>query len=516
MIETFWKNNQTYWFDSDDKTDNYIYDNYLMYNLENETLYGKIIYYDQFSRHFSRINSKEFDESKVYEMRIIAHNYVLNNLNTIKECDEFQLVFSMMPFKHLKMYEFIFDFIHNSWLKKKKIMDFNLLNRFYNDTYKKAYTFDRIEKTIQIESINYCKESSIHSFIDYDYKKLCDYYPEKYQNSKWSETIKKETLLETFEYSSLHLDSHTKIRVISLSGGVDSMTMCVLFKALCISFVAVHIIYGNRKENEEEYKFISHFCEKLKIPLYCYRIEWLQRDTNSREFYEEMTKTIRFNVYIAVCNKIKIDTSFYPEIYLGHILDDVVENIWTNIAKYQHVDNLKKMVPKEYYKNYNFYLCRPFLNVSKKNIYEVSEEIGIPYLKNTTPIWSNRGKFRKNFHPATKEQFGNSIDKKILEFSDYVQHQSECLNKMVYQPLLDTFDKDKMTLDISTIVTVFNEKDWLILFEKICHSYLSIKMPSKKSITNFNILLKNSNCTQINMNKYLKLVIKNNIITFVI
>ena len=43
------------------------------------------------------------------------------------------------------------------------------------------------------------------------------------------------------------------------------------------------------------------------------------------------------------------------------------------------------------------WIMRPFISVEKKEILEFAHCYNIPFLKNTTPEWSNRGKLRNIF-----------------------------------------------------------------------------------------------------------------------
>jgi tRNA(Ile)-lysidine synthase TilS/MesJ len=317
------------------------------------------------------------------------------NLIDLRTMDEVEIVFALMPFKHLEMYDFIFEYLHNIWLNGRKLVDFSRLQKFYIDTYKKAFTLDTVRDSL----------ITSHKLEPYDASLICDYYPEKYLSPDWNlDELAGDKLLELLPVGG-------KI-IVSLSGGVDSMVILTLLKYAGADVSAVHIIYGNRVESEHEYRLLAEYCMRLGVPLVVYRIEWLRRGECDRQFYEDMTRELRFMVYRAIdC-----------PIVLGHIKDDVVENIWTNISHCHHLGNLKKMEAEEI--QLGVRLLRPFLGVEKADIYRVSELVGIPYFKNTTPSWSNRGKFREHFHKATLEQFGKGIDKKMIEFSEAIQAQT--------------------------------------------------------------------------------------------
>jgi tRNA(Ile)-lysidine synthetase-like protein len=463
-IIDFWKANRTYWITPPSKqkeVDTLITKQFIDYDWTDENLIGKIIYLDQFTRHFQRLG--RITEARVETERILSIDIIKHNINSLKDFDEVEIIFAMMPFKHLKQYDFIFDYLHNQWLPTdKKIIDFPDLQKFYIDTYKKAFTLDTVRKNLITE----------HSLEPYDASLICDYYPNKYNNSSWSLDAAADNKL-------LPLLKPQRKVMVSLSGGVDSMVMLSLLKYNGTDVSAVHIVYGNRKESEHEYRLLAEFCDLIGVPLFVYRIKWLRRGEIDRQFYEDMTRDLRFATYHAAADG-------EPCVMMGHIKDDVVENIWTNIAHCHHLGNLKKMEAEEV--QLGVRIMRPLLTVDKADIYQVSEEIGIPYFKNTTPSWSNRGKFREYFHAATVAQYGAGIDAKVIEFAEAIQTQNKLLNMLLYDPIYNSFENNKV--NITTAVKAnLDANSWLGIFEHICHKYLGSARPSIKCVRDFTIRL---------------------------
>ena len=54
-------------------------------------------------------------------------------------------------------------------------------------------------------------------------------------------------------------------------------------------------------------------------------------------------------------------------------------------------------------------LWRPLLIHNKNDIYHFSDTYGVPYFKDTTPKWSNRGRMRNELMPLLKDIFGNGV-----------------------------------------------------------------------------------------------------------
>jgi tRNA(Ile)-lysidine synthetase-like protein len=511
LILEFWKENENFWIPISEKekelADKTITEKFYNYNYGNETVIGKIIYLDQFYRHFQRFGIKNpeykinISEEEITRYRMEAFNLSLQFLNDplldLKKFSEMELIFLFMPCKHLGFYDMILSF-----LEPLKPLEGKMV-KFYNDTYRKTYTFDRIKANIEkIEKA----VRAVKTVCPYNSEAICDYYPEEYSilNSELVEThLFQKELVECFKPlgSLVPLGPLVPLvplgpgslnqMILSLSGGVDSMVMAAILKHLKIPFVAVHILYGNREESSQECEFISEYCRKLNITLYVYRIQYLKRSTSEREFYEEMTRDIRFNVYKAIGEILGSRVSEGPKVLLGHIQEDVIENIWSNLAKCQHLHNLKKMKVKEVYDN--IVILRPFLNITKDNIYKESISLGIPYLKNTTPSWSNRGKFRTRFINEVYTQFGKSVDSKMLELSDKLEKQNSILENLLYKPIFKSFNELDKSFDITPAINAnVSENEWSYIFEKICYKFLVQSKPSIHAIQDFTQRLKKS------------------------
>jgi tRNA(Ile)-lysidine synthetase-like protein len=465
----FWKANPSFWIATGAKqreADEFIRDNFWCFDRTSQNLVGTIIYLDQFSRHFQRVGL--LLEEHVLDYRLAAVDLVHLRLEELKTMDETEIVFALMPFKHTGRFDFIFEYLHKTWLPwhNKTIIELPLLQKFYIDTYKKAFTLD----TVRWSLINVHDEEAA-----YDAAAICDYHPPRYVRDSWELGLL--TTCKEIEALKTMIPKDGPV-IVSLSGGVDSMVMLALLAHCGVKVHAVHIIYGNRVQSEDEYRFLAKFCQRLSVPLWVYRIKWLRRGEVDRQFYEDITRDLRFMTYKAVGQLL----GEAPRVLLGHIKDDVVENIWTNIAHCHHLENLKKMEAEEV--QHGVQIQRPFLGVDKTEIYAVSAQWAIPFLKNTTPSWSNRGKFREQFHAATVEQFGPGIDEKLIEFAETMRAQSVLLNKLLYDPIYESFADN--TVDITTAVKArLDAGGWLTIFEHVCHTRLGVARPSIKCVRDF-------------------------------
>jgi tRNA(Ile)-lysidine synthase TilS/MesJ len=258
------------------------------------------------------------------------------------------------------------------------------------------------------------------------------------------------------------------------------------------------------------------------VPLYAYEIPYIKRDSAPREFYEAATRELRFATYRAVTTELAAahtlkdpDTPPLPaKVILGHIKDDVVENVWTNFAKAQHLDNLAKMELQE--EQFGVTLLRPLLAVSKDIIIATSTLLGIPYLKNTTPTWSNRGKFRENFYEATHEQYGPTTDDAILQAAQTIKAQASLIEKLLYAPMYASWDPATRSLNIALAqLASLDAVGWLKIFENVCHKFLNISRPSIHAVREFlRRLASPISPLKVNMKKDLQVIVDGYMITF--
>lgn len=457
VIRDFWLSHSEYWISIGKVqavADRIIYDRFYKYDYSGEDMFGKVIYYDQFMRHFSRMTS-EVNEIHIIQSRECAINIIKQRRQELLDVSEQELIWYLMPFKHLHEWSFLFQLI-TDWIAKncKTILDFPILNRFFMDSYKKAFISCPVVP------------SFVDGFSDNDYDlDICESHPQAYEGTDWNILAIKD------EHKQLLTNLKIKEPItISISGGVDSMLMATLLKRSGVDVIAAHIVYGNRRESSEEFKFIKTFCQRLDIPLYFYTIKWLRRDSVDRAFYERTTRDIRFSVYKALGRPV----------LLGHIQEDVIENIWTNIAHGTHLDNLAKL--ERVAEESSVTIIRPWLNIKKALIYSAAEVLAVPYLKNTTPSWSNRGKFREHFYAATHAQYGEFVDEKLLEVAARIKMQAALLDKLLFQDISTSWCPEKRRINVSKAVGLgLDAGCWLQILTDLAHNKLGLSKPSYSS-----------------------------------
>jgi tRNA(Ile)-lysidine synthetase-like protein len=290
---------------------------------------------------------------------------------------------------------------------------------------------------------------------------------------------------------------------ISISGGVDSMVASYVMKQLCYKqnklLILIHICYNNRKCCDKEIKLLIWWANKLNVPLYVRKIDEIKRNRNTsfRQVYEDITRRIRFSFY----------EYFNCPIILGHNQDDCYENVFSNLSKGIHFDNLFGMKPISYESNIT--IIRPMLTISKRDIIDFADNFNIPYLEDSTPNWSRRGMMRDTLIPSI-----NKFDKNIMNGLDAFVKYTTMLSthwKIHFINWVDvnvtlTYSVDETSKEVSTISiprdkyfkeNYTNIEFWIQLW---FHKNIPTR-PSNKSLTNLIKCIEGNKIIRITLNK---------------
>ena len=452
-LSKFWFSNPKLWFNCSKEDDELVkekFTNLLLYNTNFKNYLGCIILYDQIARHIYRGNKNLID----YYHKL-ALKYSLITLTFI-ECYKPEIrCFILMPFRHtfresdIKM---CLKYI-NKWMKES------------NSNYYKRFYMASINSLIKINN----DKSTLYNLKNLDYDNILD--------SNSTNIILPTLNIEKIKNSDIYKEFSKNIIckdkiILSISGGVDSMVCSVLLYIYCldknIKKYAVCINYNNRKDQYIEIDMIAKWLSYLDYEFHVRNINELQRETCiDRDFYEKTSRKIRFDMYK------KLDNN--PYVIIGHNRDDSIENIFSNIIKRNNYDNLLGMSYNSCEQDIN--ILRPLLDVFKKDIYEFANLHQIPFVYDSTPNWSERGKMRDVLIPQINN-FNNKILDGLLEmsinFSEIYKVYKKCLPNIIYE--------DNKCIIEDKEIYFFDY--WKNIFTQICKHY-NQKNIKNKSIQYF-------------------------------
>ena len=502
MLSSHWYNHPNIWFNSSTPNDEFLVAKYGNFDTQVSEfnsildlsqvqdiniLHNFILIFDQISRHARRINKiDEITFTNVNKLALHIAEYLIDSKKIYQFDNENKIYFTLMPLRHT---------FQSNYLKRVililKQLDLNSTGmRFFKNTlisYSKIIT-----DTLEPEPMKYILSDStrdeINILLDKNSSSIPFYYTnlnmtdQSYSNRNFDNTLSK------FPSVMKQIPQNVNV-IVSLSGGVDSMVLLYLAKRyLKNNIIAVHISYNNRDESDYERNFVKHYCSVLQVPLYIRNIWEIKRSQDKyRDLYESITQTFRFDLYKKFDNAV---------VLLGHNKDDCFENVITNTLKSRSLNNLKGMT-FEVEKN-GCIILRPFLEIYKKDIYEFANYVKIPYLYDSTPDWSCRGRIRDNIVPVFND-FDPNLINRFLELSNtysdiYTIFDDIILNVYNIRIFNIRFDLDEITHYPS------------IFWKKIIEIYLkknnfSNIMVSNNSIQNFTDKINRRKYSKINLTK---------------
>jgi tRNA(Ile)-lysidine synthetase-like protein len=494
----FWFNNPKIWFNCSKEDDNFIKEMFsdLLINCNNiiyptnvpnkNTFLGKIILYDQISRHIYRDNKEEI---KKYD--ILAYKYSLILLPIIETFKPEERCFILMPFRHTFdqfNLELCLDYI-NKWLTENNTAA--IYRRFYQATVTALANVKNKNNTLYVGDIHFIPEHiyDADSYkIDYNYRV----------------NINKIVGHKLYNEFCKYINIKKGNVIISLSGGVDSMVCSLLLYIYSIQNknikpIAVCINYTNRSDQYFEVEMVYKWTKILGIEFHVREISEIQREIckeiNSRDFYEKITKNIRFETYKKFTGS---------PVILGHNRDDCMENIFANIIKKKNYNNLLGMSHKLIENDVE--ILRPLLNITKAEIFDFAEEFRVPYTYDSTPKWADRAKMRDVLIPQIKD-FNPLILDGLIELSNNFKEiysvYNKCMPNIIYEEKYCIVEnKDIFFLDY-----------WKNIFTKISLHY---KLPfiKNKSVQYFIDNIKSGNRITLNIH-FVACLKKNNICIYV-
>jgi tRNA(Ile)-lysidine synthase len=153
---------------------------------------------------------------------------------------------------------------------------------------------------------------------------------------------------------------------VAVSGGVDSMALCLLLQQLIdkknCELVALTVDHGLRAESAKEAKQVAKWLEERKIEHHILKWEGAKPEANIQSAAREK----RYELLVNYCRKNNL-----PFLFLGHHLDDQAETFLMRLARGSGVYGLAAMSPNNLVNG--VYMLRPLLAASKERLVKTAE-----------------------------------------------------------------------------------------------------------------------------------------------
>ncbi len=523
-----WFQNKSYWFKKNIDNDKYLSEKYWYkikdireYNneLNNEDIkiqIGAIIAYDQIPRHYNRIENIDVLMYSNIATNISVSLMILlsKNIDSYKLISAYEWCFILLPIRHtndiVKIKNVINFIIEKHNTNDTLEEDKKIYKNFLENTIRKIYKLYTSEFILEQKNLHKIKNNTINQWIKYE--NILHHIPSHaiifnlYELSNFD-------LIKKFKQEIKYI--YNENIIVSLSGGVDSAVCLYLVKQYFPynNITAVHINYNNRDECKDELKFIQKYCAILNIKLFYRTIDEISRNNchhnGLRNLYENITKEIRFDTYRQVANLLEGKSV----VMLGHNMDDCFENIITNISLKHDYNNLAGISRLSVISDICFW--RPLLNIKKHEIIHFAMNVYIPFLKNSTPTWSARGKIRDIILPAL-QNINPNIMQSFFDLKEYVKESDGIINEFVISRLIKEFNYDNDVISgIFKINELLDNKNiWIKLFQDYnFKTFFNDENISSKSLHEFIEFIKRFKDKYItcDVNKKIKFILKKNI-----
>ncbi len=468
-LTDWWFSHSDYWFAGNAAYDAEI--TQLFHDYQPKNAFERLLYLDQILRHVARSRRYGYLTGFTSQAVEIADRL----LNTIDDYPQEQQVFILMPYRHMATRDYILK-ARDEVLKLMSRSEHPAYTRFYKATIEKLVNCTADAELIPEQKREFIFANLIDPKTSFDIER---------RNN---------------EYHSANNKRKRHPIIISLSGGVDSMLCLVLAKKHHSDVYAVHINYNNRETADEEQAFIEWYCESLHVPLFVRRITEITRTRDYlREFYEQITRKIRFRAYHFVKRYIEAQYSATQTthaaqqthaiksipVVLGHNKTDCEENFMQNIKKWRSLNNLKGM--HQITNIDGIEIHRPLLNCSKEEIYESASKYNIPHLCNSTPTWSERGIMRDKVLTAIDP----IMRANLMPFSEYVTELHTLADQLIGNIRIEKTEESTTThylIDLNGQRMIQSKLFYELLFRRM---NISI---SKKSMLHLLDRLKKDGC----------------------
>jgi tRNA(Ile)-lysidine synthetase-like protein len=268
---------------------------------------------------------------------------------------------------------------------------------------------------------------------------------------------------------------------VSLSGGVDSMVIAYLLHKLRSAhndygIVAVHLDYGNRTESGAESDYVRRWCDRFGIVFHVRRIDEVKRATTKRDDYERVSREIRYATYAHVLQQYGA-----PGMCFGHHRGDVQENVISNMMKGQSLLSLNGMSESSVVNGVRIW--RPLLAFDKDAIFDFAHTYGVPYFKDTTPLWSTRGKLRTQLVPLLRDMYGDGFLSNLSNLGAESMQCGELIDQTILSPILRGVRQSDAAVWIDCrLLSPQPFFVWKEVLRTICHAYMGNAMVRDKPI----------------------------------
>jgi len=236
--------------------------------------------------------------------------------------------------------------------------------------------------------------------------------------------------------ASLGVSSDAKL-LVAVSGGPDSLVLAHVLQSLrgTGAFAAVtvaHVNHGLRKTDaDEEENAIKRYCERWKVPIEVKHVNILGAVQREKTGIEETARKQRYECFEELAK-----THGFDFVLTAHTANDQAETVLMHLVRGAGVRGLAGIPPKR--KLGTAYLLRPWLDVTKNEIFDYIEEFHLVPMQDTSndDLSYQRNRVRHKIIPAMAEAWPDrSPVKAIAGLAERMRELSTFLDTLTGEKL---------------------------------------------------------------------------------
>lgn len=237
-----------------------------------------------------------------------------------------------------------------------------------------------------------------------------------------------------------------KETLLTVSGGVDSVVLCYLFKQAGLPFAIAHCNFNLRgKESDGETQFVHNLAEYYKVAFYSTRFQTKDFSAAHSISTQMAARTLRYYFFHSL-----LESHGLNQIATAHHWDDSVETILLNFIKGTGIGGFSGIQP------INGKIIRPLLFARKQEI--------INYAKQEKLIWREDSSNKDIYYQR------NFIRNKVIPLLHKINPNFEETTKDTCKKLTDTgrFFENHVR-EIAKEILFFRDGLWYMAIDKIAH-----------------------------------------------
>ena len=217
------------------------------------------------------------------------------------------------------------------------------------------------------------------------------------------------------------LEDGTKV-IVGVSGGADSTALLLILLRLGYRVHAVHCNFHLRGlESDRDQQFVTELCNKLGVEMDICQYNTQQYASDHGISIEMAARELRYADFERIMHKCGASA-----VCIAHHRDDSVETVLLNLIRGTGIKGLTGIKPR------NGHIIRPLLCVSRQDIENWLNEIGQPYVTDSTNLEADytRNKIRNQLLPLMRS-INPDADNAVNDTAKHLQQTYAIYSKAI-------------------------------------------------------------------------------------